>query len=98
MSPISFVGSAMVYTGSELVTATKNFNDNGIIGTGGFGVVFQGRIRHCLVAVKRLTEVSISQGHLSNNYIICFGLQRGVNMLRGTVDSQLQTEISALTR
>ena len=25
-------------------------------------------------------------------------IQRGVNMLRGTVDSQLQTEISALTR
>lgn len=54
----------MVYNCGEVATATKNFDDSGIIGTGGFGVVFQGRIRHCHVAVKRLTEVSISQGHM----------------------------------
>lgn len=48
----------MVYLPSDLLAATKDFDETNIIGTGGFGMVFRGSIRHCDVAVKRLTEVS----------------------------------------
>lgn len=46
----------------ELAAATKDFAATGIIGTGGFEVVYEGRIRHCHVAVKHLTEVRIHVG------------------------------------
>ena len=58
MLPITIAESDMVYSLSELAAATNDFGHGGIIGKGGFGVVYQGKIRHCHVAVKRLTEVS----------------------------------------
>ena len=48
----------MVYRHAELVKATNNYSESGIVGRGGFGVVFEGKIRCCSVAVKKLTEVS----------------------------------------
>ena len=50
-------GSTMVYTYSELQKATDNFAASAVIGKGGFGVVYEGKIRCCKVAIKRLTEV-----------------------------------------
>ena len=38
--------------------ATHHFTESAIIGRGGFGMLFEGKIRCCNVAVKRLTEVS----------------------------------------
>lgn len=47
----------MVYTFAELQKATDSFAENTIIGRGGLGVVFEGKIRCCSVAIKKLTEV-----------------------------------------
>ena len=53
----NIIGSTMVYKHAELVKATHNFSESAIIGKGGFDMVFEGKIRCCDVAVKRLTEV-----------------------------------------
>ena len=50
--------SGMMYTSVEVIEATSNFNQNNVIGKGGFGEVFKGSLRLCDVAVKRLTDVS----------------------------------------
>lgn len=55
---LCITGSTMVYKHAELVKATDDFAESAIIGIGGFGMVFEGKIRCCNVAVKRLTEVS----------------------------------------
>ena len=49
--------------------ATDNFADKAIIGRGGFGTEFEGKIRRCSVAVKRLTEVT-SVNFIARNYIL----------------------------
>ena len=51
----------MVYTFGELQKATDNFAEKTVIGRGGFGMVFEGEIRCCSVAIKKLTEVSYAQ-------------------------------------
>ena len=50
--------SGMIYTSVEVIEATSNFNQNNLIGKGGFGEVFKESLRLCDVAVKRLTDVS----------------------------------------
>ncbi len=47
----------MTFSRDELVAATSNFNAGNIIGKGGFGLVYRGKLRHTLVAVKVLSEV-----------------------------------------
>jgi hypothetical protein len=45
----------------ELVLATENWNENCVLGEGGFGVVYKGNWRHTDVAIKRLkAEVSVT--------------------------------------
>jgi len=38
----------------ELVSATDNWNQNRVLGEGGFGVVYKGNWKHTDVAIKRL--------------------------------------------
>ena len=54
---VYLTGSTMMYTADELKRATNNYAEGAIIGKGGFGTVFSGKLRHCNVAIKRLTEV-----------------------------------------
>lgn len=45
----------------ELVLATDNWNQNHVLGEGGFGVVYKGNWRHTDVAIKRLkAEVGVT--------------------------------------
>ena len=64
----------MVYTFAELQKATDSFAENTIVGRGGFGVVFEGKIRCCSVAIKKLTEVSNVQNLIRAIVIICKSL------------------------
>lgn len=48
----------MEYGSKELSEATSNYNKRKLVGRGGFGAVYKGRVRGCLdVAIKVLTQV-----------------------------------------
>ncbi|XP_076896995.1 uncharacterized protein LOC143550188 [Bidens hawaiensis] len=49
---------------TEIISATKNFDDEMIIGKGGFGTVYKGQMAGHLVAIKRAGSTS-SQGALA---------------------------------
>lgn len=49
----------MEYDAAEPAKATRNYNKRNLLGRGGFGAVYKGRVRDSLdVAVKVLTQVS----------------------------------------
>ena len=50
----------MVFGLEDLETSTSNFSSDKLIGEGGFGKVYRGRLRYSDVAVKVLSEVSFS--------------------------------------
>lgn len=43
---------------SELLEATEQKCDGNLLGEGGYGVVYKGLLRHTVVAVKFLTQVT----------------------------------------
>ncbi|XP_026823481.1 uncharacterized protein LOC113561334 isoform X2 [Rhopalosiphum maidis] len=45
----------------ELVLATDNWNQNRVLGEGGFGVVYKGNWRHTDVAIKRLKAEGVAE-------------------------------------
>jgi hypothetical protein len=47
----------MVFSMKDLKNATTNFSPDSVIGAGGFGKVYQGRLRYSDVAVKVLSDV-----------------------------------------
>ena len=49
----------MVFTEEEVTIATNSFNNDLLVGKGGFGRVYKGTIRHVCVAIKQLTSVSM---------------------------------------
>ncbi len=53
-----YVGSVMVFTEADISTATDEFATTKVIGKGGFGKVYKGRLRHADVAIKVLSAVS----------------------------------------
>ena len=60
----------MEYDVAELSEATHRYSKRNLLGRGGFGSVFKGRVRGCLdVAVKVLTQVSpqASLATIANN-------------------------------
>ncbi len=40
-----------------IIEATDKFNADYVIGKGGFGLIYKGKLRHTLVAIKVLSEV-----------------------------------------
>ena len=46
------------YQFSDIVTATRNFHTENLIGQGGFGKVYRGNIRSTVFAIKVLNKVS----------------------------------------
>ena len=53
-----------MYTAEEIRLATNNFSSANLIGSGAFGEVFHGIIRHTKVAVK------VSTNKVSMDYVI----------------------------
>ena len=51
-------GDAMIFSFDDLSSVTNNFSKDKIIGKGGFGKVYRGRLRHSEVAIKVLNTVS----------------------------------------
>lgn len=49
----------MVFSLEDLKAATNNFSADDLIGEGGFGKVYRGRLRYLDVAVKVLSDVSL---------------------------------------
>lgn len=51
-------GDAMIFSLDDLSKMSDNFSKQRMIGKGGFGRVFRGKLRHLEVAVKVLNTVS----------------------------------------
>ena len=49
----------MVFSFDDLKTATREFSDDQLVGEGGFGRVYRGRLRYSSVAVKVLSDLSL---------------------------------------
>ena len=63
-----------MYSAEEITLATNNFSSANLIGTGAFGEVFHGIIRHTKVAVKVGTnKVSIDYVTIIDNNKYCLG-------------------------
>ncbi|KAI4373834.1 hypothetical protein MLD38_011906 [Melastoma candidum] len=61
--PVAFMGNLRRYTFKELLAATNHFNSKNILGAGGFGIVYKGRLHDgTIVAVKRLKDNYTSGG------------------------------------
>jgi serine/threonine protein kinase len=57
------LGNMKRYQFKELQTATENFSSKNILGKGGFGIVYRGRLTDgTLVAVKRLKDGNAAGG------------------------------------
>ena len=48
----------MIFTIRELKEATGDFDPTKVVGKGGFGEVYRGKLRHTDVAIKVLNDVS----------------------------------------
>lgn len=53
------LGGAMMFSYQLLCDVTNRFAKEKLIGKGGFGQVFRGRLRHSDVAIKVLNTVSL---------------------------------------
>ena len=53
-----YLGGSMLFSHELLREATNNFSKDKLVGKGGFGRVFKGRLRHSDVAIKVLNTVS----------------------------------------
>ncbi|XP_039163272.1 protein NSP-INTERACTING KINASE 3 isoform X4 [Eucalyptus grandis] len=63
--PEIFMGHLRRYPFKELWAATDHFNSRNILGRGGFGIVYKGRLKDgTLVAVKRLKDYYTSGGEI----------------------------------
>ena len=58
--------SVLEFTESDIKQATNNFSANSVLGSGGFGVVYKGKMRGTNIAVKKLTEVYKSFTYFSH--------------------------------
>lgn len=47
----------MIFLNMQLKDATNNFDNSHLVGKGGFGHVFRGRLRHSDVVIKVLNNV-----------------------------------------
>ena len=68
-------GSAMVFSQEDLLSVTKNFSSSNVIGKGGFGQVYRGRLRCADVAVKVLSKVCLSLS-CTMCYVLCTAWSR----------------------
>ena len=66
----------MEFPHTMLMSGTDNFSSVNAIGEGGFGKVFRGRVYHCDVAIKLLSDVStfLRMTHLQNEDSPCLYL------------------------
>lgn len=59
------LGHLRKYTFKELRAATDHFNSKNILGKGGFGIVYKGRLSNgSVVAVKRLKDYNAAGGEI----------------------------------
>ena len=58
-----YIGDAMIFSFEDLSKVTNNFSKEKMIGKGGFGRVFRGKLRHSDVAVKVLSTVSETRAY-----------------------------------
>ena len=90
----------MIFSGDELLRATSYFSEENMVGKGGFGRVFRGKLRHSEVAIKVLNTVRSISNCYRNPGRGCFcTVQRGVqSIMRAKSECLLSTEVSPLTR
>ncbi|XVE66514.1 hypothetical protein DITRI_Ditri08aG0085300 [Diplodiscus trichospermus] len=85
--PEVHLGQLKRFSLRELQVATDNFSNKNILGRGGFGKVYKGRLADgCLVAVKRLKEERTQGGELqfqTEVEMISMAVHRNLLRLRG---------------
>lgn len=71
--PEVHLGQLKRFSLRELQVASDNFNNRNILGRGGFGKVYKGRLADgTLVAIKRLKEERSPGGELQFQTEVCF--------------------------